>query len=186
MPVISALVHKPEVLSTCNVYYISFPKFCVEVAPIPSLFALSFALFTATVVSCYPRSSSLESRGLFSRQVALRSNSTTFSSSCWDTLNIPQYLFDPTTGWNQTTPLCTPGSPSTTSCCIAGEPWSTCFLRLAYGKAATDCSTLESSQSCAPGPLDPNLPRSIQAQVRYVENTIITLYTYFSSLIHGM
>lgn len=55
--------------------------------------------------------------------------------SCWDTLQMNQWMFN----WNLTT-----------TACEVGEIWSTCFLRLAYGSAGYDCSTLGSLNCSAP------------------------------------
>lgn len=55
--------------------------------------------------------------------------------SCWDTLGMDEWMFN----WSFTTKTCEPG-----------EIWATCFLRLAYGSAKYDCSTLGSSKCSAP------------------------------------
>ena len=75
-----------------------------------------------------------------------------FSESCWDSLNIADYLGNPQTGWVQRVPTC---DPTTTSglnkqgCCDRsnGELWSTCYLRLGRGLPGADCSTI-STQGC--------------------------------------
>lgn len=55
--------------------------------------------------------------------------------SCWDSLQMNEWMFN----WN-----------FTTKTCEDGEIWSTCFLRLAYGSAGYDCSTLGSLNCSAP------------------------------------
>ena len=55
--------------------------------------------------------------------------------SCWDSLEMNQWMFN----WN-----------FTTKTCENGELWSTCFLRLAYGSAGYDCSTLGSVNCTGP------------------------------------
>lgn len=56
-------------------------------------------------------------------------------ASCWDSLGMNDWMFN----WIFTTKTCEPG-----------EIWSTCFLRLAYGSAEYDCSTLGSLNCTAP------------------------------------
>ena len=100
-----------------------------------------------------------------------------FSSSCWDTLDIPNYL----NNWIKTTPTCEDGR----SCCIADEPWSTCFLRLAHGVAGADCSEI-SSNTCSWDPtLAPDLPPAIKPQVTYVMRNIYVINSLFTTLSSG-
>ena len=65
----------------------------------------------------------------------LSSNTGATYPSCWDTLGMNDWMFT----WNFTTKTCEPG-----------EIWATCFLRLAYGSAEYDCSTLGSLNCSAP------------------------------------
>lgn len=55
--------------------------------------------------------------------------------SCWDILGMDEWMFE----WN-----------SATMTCKGEEIWSTCFLRLAYGSAGYDCSTLGNLKCVAP------------------------------------
>ena len=81
------------------------------------------ATTTATTTSSAPNCTDLSS-----------STGATYPS-CWDSLQMTQWMFN----WN-----------FTTKTCEQGEIWSTCFLRLAYGSAGYDCSTLGSLNCSAP------------------------------------
>lgn len=110
-----------------------------------------------------------------------------YDSSCWDTLNIMPYL----TNWKATTPTCTDAENSagqTMSCCVASEPWSTCFLRLATKQStAYDCTRV-STDECplgATSALDPGLDPTIASQVNYVVLNIVTINNFFTSYYIG-
>ena len=66
--------------------------------------------------------------------------------SCWNNLGMFEWMMK----WNSSTTTCKPQ-----------EIWSSCFLRLAYGSAGYDCSTLGSLNCTAPrlgGPVtDPRI-----------------------------
>ena len=66
--------------------------------------------------------------------------------SCWNSLGMFEWMME----WNSSTTTCKPQ-----------EIWSSCFLRLAYGSAGYDCSTLGSLNCTAPrlgGPVtDPRI-----------------------------
>ena len=102
------------------------------------------------------------------------------STLCWDELDIAGYL----AGWNKTTPICqaTGGAAENdgSGCCAPNEPWTTCFLRLSYGTAGTDCSIID-DQSCILTQLSPNLDRSIAPKVEYVVRNIVVINILFSS-----
>ena len=103
-----------------------------------------------------------------------------FSSSCWDTLDIPKYL----NNWIKTTPKCEPNGRGI-GCCIADEPWSTCFLRLAHGVSGADCSEI-SSTTCSWDPtLASDLAPAIKPQVRYVMRNIYVINSLFTELSSG-
>ena len=101
------------------------------------------------------------------------------STACWDELDIPDYL----AGWNKTTPICQanggPGNDGS-ACCVANEPWSTCFLRLAYGSTGSDCTTMN-AQSCVLQPLNPKLDQSTAPKVGYVVRNIVAINNLFIS-----
>ena len=70
-----------------------------------------------------------------------------FSESCWDTLDIADYLGNSQTGWVWHVPACDPTTSSGLNkegCCDSsnGELWSTCYLRLGRGLPGADCSTI--------------------------------------------
>lgn len=104
-----------------------------------------------------------------------------FSSSCWTTLDIPQYLDN----WIKTTPNCERNGGDGSSCCTVDEAWSTCFLRLAHGVAGADCSEI-SAPTCSWDPtLASNLPPAIKPQVRYVVRNIYVINNFFTELTSG-
>lgn len=109
----------------------------------------------------------------------LRAGST---PECWDQLDIAGYLNDGTTGWKATTPTCA-SSTDTKSCCISGEPWSTCFLRLSKGTPGQDCTTIN-TQSC-PFNGAYNLDSSIAAKARYVLTSIVNIHDMFDTCYLG-
>ena len=97
-----------------------------------------------------------------------------FFEECWTLLGLTDYLQDPVTGWNVTTPVCSNTEDGTdqdgSNCCKEGVPWSTCYLHLAHGFAGDDCSTINTG-SCsydATMAVDP----SIAPKVRYVMRNI--------------
>ncbi|KAF6220408.1 hypothetical protein HO133_002840 [Letharia lupina] len=92
----------------------------------------------------------------------LSSSTGAMYPSCWDSLQMNQWMFN----WN-----------FTTKTCEQGEIWSTCFLRLAYGSAGFDCSTLGSLNCSAPrlgGPVT-------DAHVFYGAFNIYAINTYFTT-----
>ena len=110
---------------------------------------------------------------------------TNISVTCWYQLGIPAYL----TQWGVTHPTCTSAN-NETDCCISGEPWSTCFIRLAYAFDTShyavygqNCIGFMSCQEppLAP-PLLPSLPSGITIQEFYVLNTIYAINALFSEL----
>ena len=110
---------------------------------------------------------------------------TNISVTCWYQLEIPTYL----TQWAATHPTCTSAN-NETDCCISEEPWSTCFMRLAYAFDSShyavyglNCTGFGSCQEppLAP-PLLPSLPSGITIQEFYVLNTIYAINALFSDL----
>ena len=105
------------------------------------------------------------------------------SFRCWDELDLSDYLV----GWNRTTPTCqATGSAGNdgASCCAPQEPWTRCFLRLSYGAAGSDCSTIN-SQSCALHQLSSKLDQSIAPKVGYVVRNIVAINNLFTSYYVG-
>lgn len=99
------------------------------------------------------------------------------STVCWDQLDIADYL----AGWNKTTPICQATGAAQndgSGCCAPNEPWTTCYLRLAYGSAGTDCTTLNTG-SCVLRQLSPSLDPSVAPKAGYVVRNIEVIYSLF-------
>ena len=112
-------------------------------------------------------------------------NNTAYDSSCWNALDIMPYL----TNWKTATPTCTDADNSagnTAGCCVASEPWSTCFLRLATRKAnAYDCTQVGTTSCSFPASLDPTLDPTIASQVNYIVLNIMMINNFFASYYQG-
>lgn len=103
------------------------------------------------------------------------------STRCWTELGLSNYLAD----WNRTTPTCAAtGNGDGSNCCTFGEPWTMCFLRLAYGSAGSDCSVIN-IQTCRLGQLNPDLKSSIAPKVAYVVRNIMGINNLFTSYYTG-
>ncbi len=102
------------------------------------------------------------------------------SPICWDELDISDYL----AGWNRITPTCEVSGGDGSNCCTSEEPWTTCFLRLSYGAAGSDCTTVN-LQECTLRPLSPNLDASIAPKVGYVVRNIVAINSLFVSDYQG-
>ena len=103
--------------------------------------------------------------------------------SCWATLGLSDYL----TQWNQSIPVCQGSERGSdgSACCISGEAWSTCFLRLGHGYSGADCSEINAQKCSYDATLSKTLDQSIQAQVHYVLATIYGTETPSQQLKHG-
>ena len=106
---------------------------------------------------------------------------STFDSSCWDILKLEEYLVDPTTGWNTTIPKC----DDTSKCCKSDEPWSTCYLRLATGKAGWDCLSIAGDDCTWDRSISDHLDPSIRGRVRYITKTIFEIHNFFTKYFEG-
>lgn len=125
----------------------------------------------STLVLPFGHGSPIPDSRLAARQrVDCNDTKTTFDESCWNILDISGYLNHPVTGWNHTVPICTSEDLDDT-CCIATEPWTTCYLRLAHGTGGTDCSQIN-AQFCS---YDPTLNVDPRIQP-YVAYTIKNIY----------
>ena len=148
-------------------------------------------LLTISVVSCGPLKLCNSSPSLYlqPRQVNCQDLDGPLSPSCWNTLDVGSYLFDPSKGWNRTTPVCSGGANDTSACCLLNEPWSTCFLRLAIGRPGHNCVGLDFN-SCLAGSgamsLSASLDPSIKPQVQYVVNAIQNINGFFVAMTNGM
>lgn len=108
-----------------------------------------------------------------------------FDSRCWQELGLSAYLMDPETGWNHTTRVCSDLESTENNdgsdCCKVGEPWTTCYLRLAHGTPGQDCSQINSQFCSYQSDLDPMMDVSIKPQVQYVMKNIYGESTTFLS-----
>lgn len=102
------------------------------------------------------------------------------STACWDELDIPSYLAE----WNRTVPHCQITGGDGTGCCHPQEPWTTCFLRLAYGNPDSDCTTLNLEQ-CSLNQISPDPDPSIASKVAYVVRNIVAINNLFGSYYEG-
>ena len=98
-----------------------------------------------------------------------------FDVSCWGQLDLSDWLNNPTTGWNKTTPVCNATQDSAT-CCIPGEAWTTCFLRLGHGFGGADCTEIN-AQTCSLD-MSQNTPPDTTPQVHYVMKNIYGTYIW--------
>ena len=115
------------------------------------------------------------------RQAANCTNLTSVASTaCWDDLNIPDYVVE----WTRTVPNCQMTGGDGTECCHPQEPWTTCFLRLAYGNPDSDCTTLN-SQQCALNQISPGLEPDIASKTAYVVRNIVVINNLFRSYYKG-
>ena len=130
-------------------------------------------------------SESLEARQAPNCNIGTRINSAAYDSLCWNTLNIMPYL----TNWKTATPTCTDADNSagnTVGCCVASEPWSTCFLRLATRKAnAYDCTQIGTTSCSFPASLDPALDPTIASQVNYIVLNIMMINNFLAGYYQG-
>ena len=111
-----------------------------------------------------------------------------YRASCWDKYDLSNYLLK----WNQSmmaTVCGTVADPldcNTERTCLADEPWSTCFLRIAELKAGESCLSLDGQGCDKNSPLDPNLDPSIVGQVRYIVRSIYMVESFFGSYFSGI
>ena len=96
-----------------------------------------------------------------------------FNAACWAELNLSDYLLNPVTGWNHTTPICGPTQDGST-CCNSDETWTKCYLRLAFGHDGYDCSQINPQKCSYQSSLSPNLNASILPQVNYIVENIFS------------
>ena len=133
-----------------------------------------------------------------------------FNSTCWDTLDIADYLTNPQTGWVSHVPTCDDSTSSGINkqgCCdfANGEPWSTCYIRIGRGLPGTDCSVINPT-SCdwdeeqrmyfaidgnswnvlTQIVVNQTLSPWEQARARYVIWTLVNVNTFFNTYYTGM
>ena len=99
-----------------------------------------------------------------------------FDSRCWQELGLSSYLMDPNTGWNHSIRICSQVQSAENNdgsdCCKVGEPWTTCYLRLAHGTPGQDCSQINSQFCAYQSNLDPAMDPAVKPQVQYVMKNI--------------
>lgn len=99
-----------------------------------------------------------------------------FDQRCWVELGLSGFLMDPNEGWNHTVRICGTSESAENNdgsdCCKPGEPWTTCFLRLAHGTPGQDCSQINSQFCSYQSHLDPGLPEAVKPQYQYIMKNI--------------
>lgn len=111
------------------------------------------------------------------QQINCTNPNALFFSECWDILNIHEYLVNPTTGWIATTRTCQNRGGNNwdndgSTCCVPGEAWATCYLRLAIPGFNYDC-TSTSGDRCDSSMIGLiNVDPSIRPYVRYTVKNI--------------
>lgn len=104
-------------------------------------------------------------------------------SSCWDELDIPDYLIN----WSRNVPIRT-GFRYSNDSCFAGEGWSSCFIRLGWEQVVgiVDCSTINQTDCKFPsGSLRDQIAPGTAQQVKYVTSSVVNVYGLFQSLYQG-
>ena len=104
-------------------------------------------------------------------------------SSCWDVLDIPDYLIN----WKKNVPIGT-GFQYSNSSCFAGEAWSSCFIRLGWEQVVgiVDCHTINQTDCKFPsGSLRDDIAPGTAQQVKYVTSSVVNVYGLFQSLYQG-
>ncbi len=111
---------------------------------------------------------------------------TNYDSSCWNTLDLSNYL----PHWVTTTPPCNGDAADPrmdgSGCCNPEEAWAKCFLRLARGSNDQDCSVVDDQKCASDIKLAPELIVSTHHQVRYVEKNIHEINDFFFNHFNGM
>lgn len=108
--------------------------------------------------------------------------SSAFNSACWQQLQLSNFLLgggEWGLGWNKSTRVCDAQSSNVnnndgSNCCLPTEAWTTCFLRLAQGGGAQDCSQIN-AQFCSmvsENALSDNLPDNIRPEIQYIQKNI--------------
>lgn len=108
--------------------------------------------------------------------------SAAFNSQCWQELQLSNFLLGGGqwgVGWNKSTRVCDSQSADVnsndgTNCCLPGEAWTTCFLRLAQGGGTQDCSQINAQFCSMPSEnaLSAGLADSIRPEVQYIQKNI--------------
>lgn len=143
----------------------------------PSMRCSTTYCFLAFSTSCAIASSHHEYRQLS----ACANPEAPLLNNCWDVLDIPHYLSE----WQKTVPVCQ-GLEYTDSCCVPGEAWSLCFLRLGWEKGPSDCLEISETDlgpcQFPAGSVRSQIPRDTVQQVKYVTANIVNIHGLFQSL----
>ena len=98
-----------------------------------------------------------------------------FDQSCWENLNLGDFLTNPKTGWNATLGQpCVKGDNAAYCCRSTEASWSACFMRQAVNLAHTfSCASINAS-NCPTSSLTitPEVASAAQPKVRYVLHNI--------------
>lgn len=145
----------------------------------------SFLVFAASACFPFTTASPVNATShIANLEIRQAANCTSLTSvantACWDELDIPGYLAE----WNRTVPSCLMTGGDGTGCCQPQEPWTTCFLRLAYGNPGSDCTTLN-PQQCPLNQISPGLDPSIASKAAYVVRNIVVINKLFGSYDEG-
>ena len=143
----------------------------------PSMRCSTTCYFLAFSTSCAIASPYLKYRQL----AACADPEAPLLKPCWNVLDIPDYLSE----WQKNVAVC-PELEYTNGCCILGEPWSSCFLRLGWEKAPSGClgvseTDLEACQFPT-GTVRSDIPRDTVQKVKYVTANIVNIHRLFQSL----
>lgn len=109
-----------------------------------------------------------------------------FNAACWQQLQLSNFLLgggEWGVGWNQSTRVCDINSTDIndndgSNCCLPGEAWTTCFLRLAQGGGTQDCSQINAQFCSMPSEnaLSDGLADSIRPEVQYIQKNIYGIF----------
>ncbi|KAL8709838.1 MAG: hypothetical protein Q9220_005454 [cf. Caloplaca sp. 1 TL-2023] len=136
-------------------------------------------LVLVSYVFASPVDRALEGRPGFQKRAANCTDANNIESSCWNDLNIADYL----TNWNKTTPDCKTNNGDGSDCCVAGESWSTCFLRIATASAGLSCDTLSVTfcSSISGQIINSDLTPDEKVKASYVRAAIFQVHQLFVS-----
>lgn len=111
------------------------------------------------------------------QQINCTNPNALFFEECWAILEIQNYLVAPNTGWINTIRYCQNTGGNTwdndgSNCCVPGEAWSTCYLRMAIPGSSHDC-TSASGGRCSESMVDDiEVAPEIYPYVRYTVKNI--------------
>ncbi|KAL8903620.1 MAG: hypothetical protein Q9207_003795 [Kuettlingeria erythrocarpa] len=118
------------------------------------------------------------------QQINCTNPNALFFEECWAILEIQNYLVAPGTGWINTIRYCQKSGGNTwdndgSNCCVPGEAWSTCYLRMAIPGSSHDC-TSASGGRCSESMIDDiDVAPEIYPYVRYTVKNIYAINNFF-------